>query len=282
MRKGLKRHYKFPLFDNWAAFLNVISSQLPTFFLTTYFSPSVTGYYALGNRVLRLPMNLVGNSVSQVFFQRAAKAKANNTLVQVVESTFYFLVVFGMFPLLILAVIGKELFIVVFGPHWSEAGGFTQILSVWAFFMFISSPMSTLFRVLEKQEFSLKINIIIFISRFLSLLIGSLLGNSRVALLIFAGSGTVIYGYLSLTIMKKAGASLFKAVRVILHNVFLFLPFGIFLNAMRVLGLNSWLLVGFSAMILLIYYFFLIKNDSRFFGFFAAVLNFRTNESKDI
>ena len=74
-----------------------------------------------------------------------------------VEKNFRILVNFGMFPMAVMTVIGQDVVVVVFGQQWREAGVYTQILSIWGFFQFISSPMSTLFYVLEKQEFLLKL-----------------------------------------------------------------------------------------------------------------------------
>ena len=80
------------------------------------------GYYAFGNRLIRLPMSLIGGSIAQVFFQRAAEAKNDGTLPALVERVFQILVALGMFPILMLTIIGADLFTVVFGERWAEAG----------------------------------------------------------------------------------------------------------------------------------------------------------------
>jgi len=263
MYQGLKRHYKFPLFDSWAALLDAISSQLPTFFITALFSSSVTGFYALGNRVLNLPMTIIGSAIGQVFYQRAAEAKANGTLAQVVESTFYYLVMLGMFPLLILTIVGKDLFVAVFGSRWSEAGVFAQILSLYLFVSFISSPLITIFRLLEKQEFLLFLNIVLFITRIISLGIGGLLGSPRIVLLIFAGTGIIVYGSLCFIIMTVAGVPLSRMFKIIITNLLLFSPAGILLFISQELGLRPWFIILLSTIILILYFLFMIKKDPR-------------------
>ena len=62
----------------------------------------------------------------------------------------------GLFPFLLLTLIGKDLFGVIFGPRWEEAGVFTAILSLWAFFWFLSAPLSSVLDVLDEQAFELK------------------------------------------------------------------------------------------------------------------------------
>lgn len=115
--------------DIWSSLLNVISLQLPTFLFSAFFSTAVVGYYALSMNVLQLHMSLIGAAISQVFFQRAAEAKFDGTLARIAEETFLRLSLIGVFPILLLAATGKDLFIVVFGPAWGEAGVFVQILA---------------------------------------------------------------------------------------------------------------------------------------------------------
>ncbi len=208
MLEWAKRHRKFPFFTTWSALLNTLSWQLPTFLLAAFFSPTVVGYYALGNRMLRLPMNLVGSAIAQVFFQRASETQqVDGDLASVVAPLFRRLVAWGAFPMLLLAVIGKDIFIVVFGREWAEAGVYTQILSIWMFFVFISSPLSTLYSVLERQQSALLINMLLFVTRLVALATGGLLGSARLALSLFAVSGVLIYGGLSAWIMRTSGVS---------------------------------------------------------------------------
>jgi O-antigen/teichoic acid export membrane protein len=261
--QGLKRYYKFPLFDSWSSLLNTTSWQLPAFFLTAFFSSTVTGFYALGNRVLRVPLNWISSAIAQVFYQRAAEAKVNGTLAQVVEGVFYYLIILSMFPLLLMTIVGKDLFVVIFGNTWSEAGVYAQILSAWTFFWFISSPMSTLFSLLEKQEFLLSLNIVIIITRIISLLIGGLLGSPRIALILFASSGIIVYGYLSIAIMRASGVPLSRVFRILFNNMLIILPVGAIFIIFELFGLNSWLIVGLFIITTGIYYLYVIKSDAQ-------------------
>ena len=162
MIAGLKRYYKFPLYNTWAGLLNSISWQLPTFMLSSFFSSTIVGYYALGNTIIRLPMNLIGGSIAQVFFQRAAEAKKRGEISSFVKSVFERLVTYGLFPMLLISFIGKDLFVTIFGENWSQAGVYSQILSLYMFFNFIAAPLGQLFSVLEKQEVAMITNVILF------------------------------------------------------------------------------------------------------------------------
>ena len=212
-----KRHRKFPIFNTWSALLNTASWQLPTFLMAFFFSPTVVGYYALGSRMLQLPMTLIGSAIAQVFFQRASEAhNVDGNLAVVVAPLFRRLVAFGAFPMLLLTVIGQDVFSVMFGQRWSEAGVYVQILSPWMFFVFISSPLSALFSVLERQEAVLLLNTVLFTTRLVALGVGGMLGNVRLALLLFAVTGIPVYGSWCAWILKVSGVSKSQVLHILL------------------------------------------------------------------
>ena len=261
MKEELRRYRKFPIVDTWSELLNSISWQLPIFMLSAFFSPTVVGFYSIGTRVLQLPMSLVGGSISQVFFQRAAEANAEGTLSLLVENAFRVFATLGLFPLLMLTLIGKDLFVIFFGTSWAEAGVYAQILSIWTFFWFVSSPLSTVYYVLEKQEFALKLNLANFITRFLSIGIGGLLGDPRISIFLFAISGLLVYSYLLITILKFAGVPIVKAIDIIVRNLKIFSPIGIIIVALKVFSIDPMIQVAFAITLSVIYYAYLIKKD---------------------
>jgi lipopolysaccharide exporter len=261
MAEGLRRYSKFPLVSTWAGLLNSVSWQLPSFMLAYYFSETVVGYYSLGNYVLRVPMSLVGSAIGQVFFQRASEARGGGDLRHVVESSFRRLVRFGMFPILMTTVIGAELFVVIFGPEWLEAGYYVQILSVWTFFWFISSPLNSLFNVLEQQERSLRINIAIFLTRFAALAVGGAVDSPRTALVLFGLSGVVVYGSYNASILRAAGVPLKAAGRVLLEHLLHVLPAWAVLGAIKALRAPAVLTVGVGAIMIVSYVAYVALTD---------------------
>lgn len=222
---GLKRHKKFPIYSTWSAFMNTASQQLPALLLAFYFSPKIVGFYALGRAVLGMPMSLVGGAVSQVFFQKASEAhNSTGNLSQVVEEVFKRLVSLGIFPILLLTLIGEDLFIVAFGQRWAEAGVYMQILGIWLFFVFISSPISTLYIVLEKQWAGLVFNIILFVTRAVSLIAGGLIGDARIALILFSGTGAIAFLVMAFWLLSCANVSLFRTLNIFLKKIIICIP----------------------------------------------------------
>jgi O-antigen/teichoic acid export membrane protein len=222
MIAGLKRHKKFPIYGTWSALLNTASQQLPALLLAFYFSPKIVGFYALGQAVLSMPMGLVGSAVAQVFFQKASEAhNSTGNLSQVVEEVFKRLVSLGIFPILLLTLIGEDLFIVAFGARWAEAGVYMQILGLWIFFQFISSPISALFSVLEKQRAGLFFNGVLFCTRTASLIVGGMTGDVKFTLLLFASTGVVCYGFLCFWLISKVGLPFISAFyQIVKYSVY--------------------------------------------------------------
>ncbi|PAV12180.1 translocase [Methanosarcina spelaei] len=261
--EGFKKYRKFSLVDTWGALMNSISWQLPAFLLSAFFTPAVVGFYSLGFRLLQMPMSLIGGSISQVFFQRASRAFAEGTLASLVENVFRMLVVIGMFPILILTIVGSDVFTVIFGKAWAEAGIYAQILSLWAFVWFISSPLTAIYVVVKKYHFGFHYNFFNLITRLLSLTIGGLLGNARTALILFSLSGIAVYGYLCLKMMSYAGVKTSKVMKIVISNFILFVPAGTVIITLKILEIDKILLVIFSGMIVCLYYVYILKKDAQ-------------------
>jgi len=232
MLKALKRHRKFPIFGTWSILLGVMSWQLPVFILSIYFSPAIVGFYLLGFRVLQMPMSLVGNAISQIFYQRAASARDNETLAPLVENLFKLLVQYGLFPMLMLTVIGADLFEFIFGSQWIKAGVYIQLLSIYTFMVFVSGPFTTIFATLEKQELQLKWSVVNFFSRLATLLVGGFLHSAEMALLLFGIMGFIMYGYKVYLTLQLSGVSILKSVFILIRYLCLFFPAGVILTAL--------------------------------------------------
>jgi len=252
MKPLFSRYKKFPLISLWSAFLNNASWKLPALMLGAFFSPAVVGFYALGFTIIQMPMSLVGGAISQVFLQKAAAAKRDGTLPGLVEKLFALLLATSLAPLSVLAVSGEVIFSCIFGHRWLEAGTYAQILAVWAAVWFVSSPLSMLFNVLERQGFGLKINIMIFLSRFLSIAVGGWLQDVKIALWLFSFSGILVYGYLCVSIMLASGVSYRKIFYWVGVCSFIAIPCCVSVIMIHGAGVSDWTVVVFSAFVALV------------------------------
>ncbi len=147
------RFKRFPLFSNGAFFLNSLNLQLPNLLLAAFYGPRVAGLYMLGQSVLGLPLNLIGNSLAEVFFGEAAHY-SKQSLEHI--KRLFIRVTWSMFllglPIVGLSLLAPLYFPVVFGREWIEAGTYVQIFSVAFLLRFCAVPIGGIYLVLERQD----------------------------------------------------------------------------------------------------------------------------------
>jgi len=216
-----KYHKKFPIYDIWTGLFNSASMQLPPIILDAYFSTTVVGYYSLGLRFVGLPMALLGGSIAQVFFPSAAK-EYNETgkLTNIVNNTFKRLVQIGVFPFMILGFFGGPLFGFVFGEKWVEAGVYTQILSIYVIFQFISSPLSTVFSIFNRQGTGLFLTLSQLINRMIALILFAQFGV-RNCLIAYSIVSPIFYILVFYFVYRFSKASVSLGIKVLVKYVML-------------------------------------------------------------
>lgn len=270
MLAALNRYSRFPKYSTGKALLDAAAWQLPVWFLSGTFSTAVVGQYALGTKLLHMPMSLVGNNVAIVFFQRVAKARHQGTLTEVVEKTFSYLVTYCFFPCLMLSLVGKDLFVVAFGPRWAEAGIYTQILSVWLCVWFASSPLGIVLDVLEQQPQHLGLSMLSLVTRLAALWIGMLTRNPRVMIALFAFSAVVVYGYYCFSILRSAEVPLRKVLPVVMKSLIRLIPAAVLIIVLKAFGAPSIVVVAAAVLLVLFYYIHVLRTDAMVRQFISA------------
>jgi len=278
MRAGINQYRSIPIFGIWSALLSTMALYLPGIILSAYFSPTNAGYFALGQTVLRLPIALVGTSIGQVFFQRGADAYHKGRFSATIEETMKRLIVFGLFPMLVVMVIGEELFAIAFGAVWSEAGEYSQILSIWTLLVFISIPLDHAVIIIDKNEMNLIRNMIKVIAGVGSLIIGGITGNVYLGLWLFSITGILNYTIFLVWLFSETGVNIKEIFFFFLKNLLASAPFivSIFLfnqfnpiPDFQIKGLNLSLqdvgLAVFAVIMGIIYYLWMIMKDKTIF-----------------
>jgi O-antigen/teichoic acid export membrane protein len=267
------RSYKeFPIYGIPAILLNSLSSNVPVFILSYFFSTSIVGHYGFGFRVLRMPMDLIGVSIYQAFLPRAAEAHKEGELAGIVRFTYEKLIKLSFFPLAVLIFSAEPVFSLIFGSQWRAAGEYIQILSLYVIFWFIANPISSLFSILNKQKSLLFFNIFNFISRLISLSIGGLLASDRLAISLYSISGMILYAVQNIVILNWAGIKPKESIRTFLANIIWPLIIASSMLALRLLTKNT--IIIFSYFVILIggYYVWVFMKDKEFKNLFSIKL----------
>jgi O-antigen/teichoic acid export membrane protein len=166
-----KRYIDFPKYSMPSALANSSGIYLINILISTYFSITSLGFYAFSQKLLGIPSMLIGNSISQVFVKSAVEEKnLSGSCEKTYAKTFKRLCFISIPVFLILYFIVEDLFSLIFGSDWLIAGSFSKILIPMFCVRFISSPLSMVTTVYQKQKISLTFQII-----FLAISISSIL-----------------------------------------------------------------------------------------------------------
>ena len=147
----VRENWRYPVFSAPSSLLHTLCEMLPAIAIAALFGPATAGLYALAHRLMGLPVKLLGEAASHVFFGegRALTGPALQRFFLRTMCLFIALGVIGMLPILLFA---PPLFALVFGEAWREAGVIVQLLVPLHFARFIAGPVSQLFVVLGRQD----------------------------------------------------------------------------------------------------------------------------------
>ena len=262
MLQGIKRYRKFPMYNLWTDLISRLAATVVIFSFSFYFSKTVIGYYGLCIAVLSLPMTFIAGSISEVFYQRGARARHDGTNGSLIEKLFSQMVKLGMLAFLVLAVAGEDFFAFIFGANWSEAGVYTQILTFQIFIAFIMTPANALANILERQEVLLVFHIVSIIVSGASVMIGGLANNVYVALCLFSllnGLATLAFG---LYMFKIGDVSLLKIFKMLSNCFVSCLPvISVIAAAKFFFDLSPLVLIAIITVSCMIYYGIYLKKD---------------------
>ncbi|WP_414433620.1 lipopolysaccharide biosynthesis protein [Alloalcanivorax venustensis] len=180
------RYRRFPLFDTSYAVFFAAGQQSPTVLLGLMFGPSAAGLYALSERVLSAPLNVIGGAVGSVFFSHVSDSTSvlerNQMILNVYTKMFYL----SLMPAVIIFLFGEEVFGYVFGEAWIEAGKIATYLVPFFVSQFVVSPLITIFAVLEEQKAAAFLQGAIFFARIIVLILGSMFWSLETVVVMFS------------------------------------------------------------------------------------------------
>lgn len=149
-RQLLVRYRRMPLLTLPNALVDAVRVNGITILVGVYFSADPQGQFAKAWLLMQAPVALVTSAVSQVFYERFARAERGGMRPLVVRSVLMSAAA-GVLPFLVLAVVAPALFPWYLGAQWDVSGVIAQALVPWLFLNVITSPISTVFVVTDRQ-----------------------------------------------------------------------------------------------------------------------------------
>ena len=165
LKEVSRKHINFPKYILFSTLLNTASVQLPIIIFSIYYSSSFVGQFTLSQKVLSLPMILIGGAIGQVYYQKIAKNSSDNIVGDMTMKLYKVLLSIGIVPLVFVLFFGDSVFSFVFGNEWLHAGEYARLISMWVLFVFISSPLSSVLFAKGLQKQALYFQLVVFFSR---------------------------------------------------------------------------------------------------------------------
>jgi|TARA_R110002072_G_scaffold212927_1_gene370341 O-antigen/teichoic acid export membrane protein len=157
LRWALRKYNRFILYNTPAVLVNTVALQLPVFMIARFFGPELVGYYVLAVKLIEVPLKIVGNAISQVYYKQAADIfhSGPERLLSLYQRTVAKLSLVMIFPAVLVITLAEPVVPYVLGESWSEVGSIMMFLVVWKFFEFINYPVSTTLTVINEQHIDL-------------------------------------------------------------------------------------------------------------------------------
>ncbi|MEZ8922423.1 lipopolysaccharide biosynthesis protein [Vibrio cyclitrophicus] len=159
--KVSKKYASFPIYRLPSQFILIFSGKAPLLFFGVYYSSYEAGQLGLSLMCLAFPISLIATSAGQAFYSEIAKLGKSNPskTLDITRTLFLKMLLVGFIPTFILMYFSQNIFVIAFGEKWRDAGVFTEILSVYILFQFVSTPLVSVLNVYSKQKVFLILNL---------------------------------------------------------------------------------------------------------------------------
>lgn len=155
------RYRRFPFLGTGAIMLNSTTRLLPALLLAVLYGPVVAGWYGLAQRVVGIPIRLIGIAASQVYTAESASLQPHQygRLYPLFMATAVRLALLGTAWLGGLALAGPWVFALVFGSEWWESGELVRLLFPMYLAMFVMVPIAHTLNLFERQDLVLALDL---------------------------------------------------------------------------------------------------------------------------
>lgn len=208
LRAMARRYVDFPKYLIAAHSLNMASFQAPIIALGSMFGSGVSGFFMLTQRVIGAPMSIVASAIGDVFRQEASRAYLEaGQCKEVYTKTFLRLLCIAIPAFPIFFIIAPDLFALVFGESWRVSGEYARILTPMFFLQFVTSPLSSMYMLAQKQRLDLIWQFFLFLLIVSAFIFAYLLDDIQAGLYFYSFSYSVMYfinGILSYRLARGA------------------------------------------------------------------------------
>lgn len=187
-----KEYKNFPKYSTFEALANSATVQIPILLIAYFVMGPEVGFIMMAIRVLAAPMGLIGTAVSQVYLSEAATHHNNGNLKKYTIDTVKTLFKLGALPLFIIGVLSPFVMEIIFGEGWGRVGVLIAWMTPWFIMQFVTSPVSMVLHIKNKQKIALFLQIFGFVFRCICVFVAGLYFKNYIGEF-FAISGLIFY-----------------------------------------------------------------------------------------
>jgi O-antigen/teichoic acid export membrane protein len=154
LRAVISRYRDFALISTPSVFIYAAGQWVPVLLLTFWWGPVAGGLYTIGQRVIGVPIGLLGDSAGQVYASELAKRSrdASATLTQLFRRTARGLFLVGLPAAIGLLFLAPLAFRIAFGAEWHDAGVMLQWQAIALMSQLVAIPLAQTLNVLSLQR----------------------------------------------------------------------------------------------------------------------------------
>jgi O-antigen/teichoic acid export membrane protein len=168
-----------PLWNLPHVFLSQLSRWAMAMMITGIYSPTEAGAYFMMFRVVMMPSTLVSRSLSQVFFRAAAEEqRRTGSFRHALKSVTAVLIGLGFVATAVLMLYGPDLFVLVLGNQWVEAGKMAAIFAPYVILQMVLATVAPSYLLGGRQKSMLAVACLQTTIFLVGFLIGHALGKN--------------------------------------------------------------------------------------------------------
>ena len=194
------KNYKDFIYANTAhALLNSFSHNLPYYVVSHFVGVQAMGFYAIVERTLRVPINLISQTLRQFFIRKFKTTESNqNALKASVLLSLVSLPLFAVFFIL-----PESLYLWIFGNEWVGISTYFQILALGYWAIFCNPPSSAFLIAKRNSHVLFKLQIVEMIIKFALFAGLYVLIDDKIYMLLAVPVALIIYNFAILYVVWR-------------------------------------------------------------------------------
>lgn len=195
------KHYKDFIYSNTPhALLNSFSHNLPYYVISHFVGVQAMGFYAIVERTLRVPINLMSQTLRQFFIRKFKHAHTNHQALH--SSVILSLISLPFFA--VFFVLPESIYLWAFGHEWVGISTYFQILALGYWAVFCNPPSSAYLIAKRNSQVLFRLQIVELILKFVLFAALYAMMNDKIYMLLAVPVALIFYNFSILYVVWRA------------------------------------------------------------------------------